>query len=90
MILATLNPYIIGTAAGVFTAASMLPQLVKIIKEKEAGDISIPMVLILLTGLSLWICYGFMKDDWAIILTNIFSLLVNLAMLFFGIKYKDH
>ena len=85
----SINPNIIGMAAGVFTSAAMLPQLFKIIKEKKAGDISIPMVLILLTGLSLWIWYGFMKEDWAIIGTNVFSLLVNLAMLFFGFKYKD-
>jgi len=84
-----INPNIIGIAAGVCTSASMLPQLIKIIKEKKAGDISIPMVLILLTGLSLWIWYGFMKEDWAIIVTNIFSLLVNILMLFFGFKYKD-
>lgn len=89
MIIATLNPYIIGTVAGVFTAASMLPQLVKIIREKKANDISLPMVLILLSGLGLWVWYGFMKDDWAIIATNIFSLLVNLLILVFSLKYKN-
>jgi MtN3 and saliva related transmembrane protein len=84
----SINPNIIGITAGVFTAASMLPQLVKILREKKADDISLPMLFILFTGLSLWIWYGCLKTDWAIIGTNIFSLLVNILILIFSIKYK--
>jgi MtN3 and saliva related transmembrane protein len=83
-----INPNIIGISAGVFTAASMLPQLIKIIKEKKADDISLPMLFILFSGLILWIWYGFMKTDRAIIITNIFSLLINILTLAFSIKYK--
>jgi MtN3 and saliva related transmembrane protein len=86
--LLSINPTIIGTIAGVLTAVSMLPQLIKIIKEKEAKDISLPMLFVLFSGVSLWIWYGFLKDDWAIIGTNIFSLLINILNLFFSIKYK--
>ncbi|MES2655591.1 MAG: PQ-loop repeat-containing protein [Bacteroidota bacterium] len=38
----------IGIVAGVFTAFSLVPQLVKIIKEKKANNISITMLLVLL------------------------------------------
>jgi MtN3 and saliva related transmembrane protein len=84
----SLNPTIIGIAAGVFTSVSMLPQLIKIIKEKKADDISLPMLFILFSGLSLWIWYGVMKEDWAIIGTNIFSLVINILNVIFSIKYK--
>jgi MtN3 and saliva related transmembrane protein len=83
-----LNPNYIGIAAGIFTAASMLPQLVKIIREKKADDISIPMLLILLTGLILWIFYGTLKNDLPLIVTNAFSLVVNACIIFFSLKYK--
>lgn len=79
---------IIGIIAGVFTAASLLPQLIKTIKEKDASSISTVMLLVLITGISLWIYYGFLKKDIPIIATNIFSDLVNLTLLFFSIKYK--
>lgn len=83
-----INPAIIGTAAGVFTAASMLPQLVKIVRDKKAEDISIGMLLILLSGLILWIFYGILKNDLPLIVTNAFSVVVNGLIVFFSIKYK--
>ena len=72
---------IIGIAAGIFTATALLPQLVKIIKEKCADNTATGMVLVLLTGLSLWVWYGILKEDWPIIITNSFSVLVNLTIL---------
>ncbi|MCE3282093.1 MAG: hypothetical protein K0Q66_830 [Chitinophagaceae bacterium] len=72
---------IIGIAAGVLTGTSMLPQLVKLIKEKKADAISPVMLIILICGLALWTWYGVMLNDLPIILTNAFSLLVNVTML---------
>lgn len=46
----------IGIAAAIFTAVDMLPQLTKIIRQKKVEQISLKMVLIMLTGLSFWIC----------------------------------
>jgi MtN3 and saliva related transmembrane protein len=82
------NPFAIGIAAGVLTGVSMLPQLVMIIRKKKAADISIGMLLILLSGLGLWIYYGILKKDMPIIITNAFSFAVNLSILFFSLKYK--
>jgi MtN3 and saliva related transmembrane protein len=72
---------IIGIAAGVLTSTSMLPQLVKLVKEKKADAISPVMLIILICGLALWTWYGVMLNDLPIILTNAFSLLVNVTML---------
>lgn len=79
---------IVGIIAGVFTSVSLLPQLIKTIREKDASSISTVMLLVLIAGISLWIYYGFLKKDIPIIATNIFSDLVNLTLLFFSIKYK--
>lgn len=80
---------IIGISAGVFTAVSMLPQLVKIIREKKAENISLAMLSILITGLALWVLYGFIKKDLPILCTNAFSLLVNGLVMAFSIAYKN-
>jgi len=80
---------LVGIGAGAFTSISLLPQLVKILREKKAQDISLFYLFVLLTGLGLWIWYGFLKDDLPIIITNIISALLNLATLFAGIKYKS-
>ncbi len=49
---------VIGIVAGVFTALSLLPQLVKLVKTKKAEDISLLYLITLFCGISLWIWYG--------------------------------
>lgn len=78
----------IGIAAGVLTSVSMLPQLIKMIKEKKAHDVSIVMLLVLIAGLAMWATYGFMREDWPIIITNCFSFLLNIVVLGLRIKYS--
>jgi MtN3 and saliva related transmembrane protein len=79
----------IGIGAGVFTAISLIPQLVKIIREKKAEDISITMLVVLLAGVALWVVYGLLKKDYPIIITNSFSFLVNILTILFGSIYKQ-
>jgi MtN3 and saliva related transmembrane protein len=79
---------LIGIGAGILTSISMLPQLIKVIKEKKAEDVSIVMLLVLIAGLCLWATYGFMKKDLPIIVTNLFSVLVNITLLTARIRYS--
>jgi MtN3 and saliva related transmembrane protein len=79
----------IGIIAGVLTATSMLPQVIKVFKEKKAEDISLLMLIVLLSGIALWIVYGIMRNDFPIIATNAFSLLVNLVLIVLRIRYKE-
>ncbi len=79
----------VGIVAGICTSISLLPQLIKIIREKKADDISYFMLFILLTGLGCWIWYGFLKMDWPVIITNCFSFLVNCLVIYFTVKYKN-
>ncbi len=78
----------VGIAAGILTAFSMLPQLIKIIKEKKAEDVSIAMLLVLIAGLGLWVWYGFMREDIPLIATNSFSVLLNIVALSLRIKFS--
>ncbi|HEY6978710.1 MAG TPA: SemiSWEET transporter [Chitinophagaceae bacterium] len=78
---------LIGLLAGVLSALSMLPQVIKTLKEKKADDVSPGMLIVLITGLAVWVFYGALKHDLPIMLTNGFSLLLNLFMLFLRWKY---
>jgi MtN3 and saliva related transmembrane protein len=80
---------VIGIGAGILTSVSMLPQIIKIFKEKKAEDLSVVMILVLISGIIGWIWYGILRNDLPIILTNSFSLLLNLILLFFRFKYAD-
>ena len=80
----------IGIVAGICTSISLVPQLVKLIKEKKAEDISLFMLSILQLGLGIWLWYGIIKKDIPIIATNSFSFLVNCIVIFLSIRYKKH
>lgn len=79
---------IIGLSAGILTACSLLPQVFKTFREKKADDVSLLMLFVLQAGLILWIVYGFKREDIPIIVTNCFSLLVNITMVFLRIRYR--
>jgi len=79
---------IIGTIAGILTSISMLPQLIKVIKEKEVENISWGMIVVLLSGVTLWVIYGILKMEWPIILSNAFSVLVNTTLLICYFSYR--
>ncbi len=78
----------VGIVAGILTAASMLPQVFKIIKEKEAEQVSLIMLFILIVGICLWIAYGWLKKDIPIIATNSFSFLTNVVLIVLRIRYR--
>lgn len=78
----------IGIGAGICTGVSLVPQLIKLLREKEAKNISIVMLLILITGLAGWVWYGMLKKDVPIIVTNSFSFVVNAIMIGAAIRYK--
>jgi len=79
---------IIGVAASACTAASLIPQLLKVLKEKKAENVSLWMLLVLFVGLGLWVYYGILKNDLIIIISNAFSFIINSLLAIFAIKYK--
>ena len=81
--------FYIGMGASIFTAGSTLPQLIKILREKKADDISVLTFVILLGGLGLWIGYGVEKKDWIIVASNSFSLLINVGIIIASLRYKN-
>ena len=80
----------VGLAAGILTAASLMPPLIKLIKDKKPNNVPLGMLVVLLCGVSLWIVYGVLKMDWPIIITNALSLLQNVTMMVLTYIYKNN
>ncbi|MBT2621062.1 MULTISPECIES: SemiSWEET transporter [Chryseobacterium] len=83
-----MNVNILGIVAGILTSISMVPQLLKVLKEKNVEDISWIMLLVLISGLSLWVWYGILKNELPIILSNAFAVLMNISLLICYMIYK--
>lgn len=73
--------------AGTLTTLSLLPQMIKTLREKSTKDISIGMYIALCLGLLLWIFYGVAINSMPVILANIISLVLAISVLLLKIKY---
>jgi MtN3 and saliva related transmembrane protein len=78
----------IGVAAGVCTSVASVPQIITTIKKKKAADVSPLMFAVLLAGNALWAWYGLIKSDLPIMITNLFSVCLDLVMLYLRFKYR--
>jgi MtN3 and saliva related transmembrane protein len=59
----------------------MVPQLYKAWSTGETDDLSLRMLLVLATGLTLWVAYGLLKADIVIVIANSVSLLLVAGLL---------
>jgi MtN3 and saliva related transmembrane protein len=78
---------IVGLVAGILTASSLLPQLFKTIKTRQAEDVAPYMFWMLVTGTGLWAYYGILRNDLPIVITNAFSFSLNIVMLILRKRY---
>ena len=78
---------IIGTLAGTLTTTAYLPQVVKVWRSRSAGDISLQMYILMVTGASLWVVYGLLLMQWPVIIANGVSLLFTAVILMFKLRY---
>ena len=76
---------LVGLVAGAFTSSSSIPQALKIIQTRSAKDVSTMFFVLMATGVTLWLFYGFYMADIALILWNAVSLVFCLAIL--ALKY---
>lgn len=66
--------------AGVLTTGAWLPQLIRCWLTRSRGDISWGYLIVLGTGVSLWVTYGIVSADSVVIVANVVTL-VALAVL---------
>jgi MtN3 and saliva related transmembrane protein len=79
---------IIGYLAAFFTTISFIPQVVKVIKDKQTRNISLQMYLIFTVGILMWLIYGILIFSLPIIMANTFTLVFAIIILSYKLKYK--
>ncbi|MBP8626012.1 MAG: SemiSWEET transporter [Syntrophorhabdaceae bacterium] len=78
----------IGFIAAFFTTFSMMPQVIRIWRLKEARDISLWMPIMILIGSVLWLIYGIMIKQMPVIIANSVSALISIFTLVASIRYR--
>ena len=73
---------IIDTIAGILVLLSFIaPQIMKAYKTKKMFDLSAHLMILIASGMFLWVIYGFIKSDPAIIGTNVAGFALNITLL---------
>ncbi|MES2574423.1 MAG: SemiSWEET family transporter [Bacteroidota bacterium] len=78
----------IGVLAALFTTAANIPQTYIIIREQSTEHVSVTTYFILLTGTLLWVCYGILKEDWPLILTNGVTSITSIIIIILNFSSK--
>ena len=73
---------ILGLIAGVIGLFSWLPQLRTTWKHKLHEGIDLRTLLNMFTALSIWCVYGVLKEAWAVSLSNMFSSIIILLIVY--------
>lgn len=60
----------LGLVAGLFGTFASAPQAIKIIRTRQARDVSLSMFLMALTGAVLWGLYGWLQGAFSIVFWN--------------------
>ena len=72
---------IVGTLAALLSIASFAPQIVKIVKARDARAVSLRTYVITVAGFATWMAYGVMIGAWPVVASNLACLLMAAAVL---------
>jgi len=75
---------ILGFTAAFLTTVSFLPQAIRVLRTRDTSALSLAMYSIFTIGVALWLCYGTLKQDYAMIFAN--GLTLVLASLILSTK----
>jgi MtN3 and saliva related transmembrane protein len=79
---------LVGYIAACFTTFSLLPQILRIWRLKEARDVSLFLPLMIVVGSVLWSVYGILISSVPVIVANAIALVIALITVFFTIRYR--
>ncbi|MCE7977473.1 MAG: hypothetical protein DYH03_10070 [Nitrospira sp. NTP1] len=79
---------LIGLLAGTLTTIAFIPQLQQTWRTRSAQDVSLGMLLTFIIGVFLWLVYGLLLGALPIILANLVTLVLTLAILILKLRYR--
>ena len=75
---------IVGSLAAILTTVSFLPQAWHSFKTKDVSGVSLGMYSVFTVGVALWLVYGLLLRAWPIVVANVITL--GLAVAILGMK----
>jgi MtN3 and saliva related transmembrane protein len=78
----------IGTFAAFLTTSSFVPQAWHTFRTRDVSGISLGMYSLFTLGVALWLIYGILLVAWPIIIANLITTSLALAILVMKLRYR--
>jgi len=76
----------VGSFAATCTTVAFIPQAIQSYRTRDLSGISLPMYSIFTAGVTLWLVYGLLKQDWPIIIANVITVALSAMILILKIN----
>ena len=80
---------LVGYVGSALTSITFVPQVYKSWQSKSVGDLSIWMILIVITSTLVWLTYGVGIGSGTVILANTIVLVLSLLLFYFKLSFKS-
>lgn len=78
---------LIGTLAACLTTVSFLPQVWLSFKTRDVSGVSLGMYTLFTAGIACWLAYGWLLRAWPIVVANVITLSLSLAIVLMKLLY---
>jgi MtN3 and saliva related transmembrane protein len=79
---------IVGSLAACLTTVSFMPQAWLSFKTRDVSGVSLGMYSVFTLGVALWLLYGLLLRAWPIVISNVITLALALAILCMKLLYE--
>jgi len=76
-----------GVIAGLCSMASFIPQIIKIMKERDASSVSLRMYAVTTIGFMCWTIFGALSGSWPVMLANAVCLALVIVILILRLRF---
>ena len=77
----------VGVLAGLCSMASFVPQIMKILRERDAAGVSLRMYAVTTLGFVCWTTYGVLSGSWPVTFANAVCLALVVAILTLRLRF---
>ncbi|MES2647686.1 MAG: SemiSWEET family transporter [Bacteroidota bacterium] len=78
-----------GHIGSILSSITFIPQVYKVYKTKSAKDLSLTMMLIVLSSTIIWLVYGIGKELLPVIICNTIICLLSMLLIYFKFSFKS-
>ena len=78
----------VGALAAILTTISFVPQAWHSFRTRDVSGISLGMYSVFTVGVALWLLYGWLLGAWPIVIANIVTLVLALAILAMKLRFR--